>query len=383
MITRTGYKMTFIIISVLMYELLFWVALGLAWYSVSRFLPTLDFQHPQWWWILIALPIYSVLFIYALSRKNRAIKRMADLQLTPHLFQQISSVRILIKYLLTRTALALLVFAIIDPKIGSKLEEVKSKGIDIMIAVDVSKSMLAEDAPPNRLERAKYCISQLIGNLHGDRIGLVVFAGNAFVQMPITNDYDAARLFLSTLDTRSATVQGTAIGNAISLCLESFDKKSKAKKVIMIISDGENHEDNAIEAARIASENHDVTVHTIGIGSQDGTLIPTFSPEGMKTGFKKDENGTPVVTALNESMMRDIASAGKGTFTRVVNTSNGLSDIVKSIESMEKTEINKKQFSDYQHRFGWFLLPAILLLAMEQLLAARRGKWTSVLNFIE
>jgi Ca-activated chloride channel family protein len=243
--------------------------------------------------------------------------------------------------------------------------------------------MLAEDASPNRLERAKFSISQLISNLHGDRIGLVVFAGNAFVQMPITNDYEATRLFLSTIDTRSATKQGTAVGNAINLCLESFDTRSKANKVIMVITDGENHEDDAVNAARIAAENHQVVVHTIGIGTVEGTLIPLYSAEGYKTGFRKDQDGTPVVTALNELALRDIASAGGGTFTRVVNNSTGLTDILKKIESLEKTELNKKQFSDYQHRFGWFLLPAILLLAMEQVLAARKGKWSSAINFIE
>ena len=383
MTQRTRYKSGFLVASVLVYEMVFWTLLGALWYAVTRFLPTLDFHYPKFAWLLVLLPVYSLLFIRSVFRKNKAIRRMAETPLVPHIFGEISSVRLLIKFVLIRTALAFIFIALIDPKIGSKLEEVKSEGVDIMIALDVSNSMLAEDASPDRLDRAKYCISQLINHLHGDRIGLVVFAGNAFVQMPITNDYDAAKLFLSTIDTRSATQQGTAIGNAISLCLESFDPKSKAQKLIMVLTDGENHEDDAVEAAKIAYNNHQVIVHTIGIGSVEGTLIPTFSANGSKNGFRKNANGTPVVTALNEAMLRDIAEAGNGTFTRVVNTSTGLTDILKKIDSMDKTELSKKQFTDYQHRFAWFLIPGVLLLAVEQLLAARKGKWTSKLNFIE
>jgi len=238
--------------------------------------------------------------------------------------------------------------------------------------LDVSNSMLAEDIKPNRLERAKMAISNLIDRLQGDRIGIVVFAGNAYKQLPLTTDYSAAKLFLSAVDTKIIPTQGTAIGEAINMAVQSFDDKQH-NKAIVVITDGENHEDDAVGAAKNAVEKG-IKVFTIGMGLPEGSPIPLYDRNGNKLGFKKDRSGKTVITKLNEDMLRQIAAAGNGSYVRAGNASTGLSKVLDDINKIQKKEIETRQFTDYEDRFQIFLALALILMLVELLITNRKSK---------
>ncbi|MBL7942071.1 MAG: VWA domain-containing protein [Flavobacteriales bacterium] len=380
---RKKYQLWFAIALPVVTELLFWAALALVIYVVLPYMPTLEFQHREWWWMLLILPLVSLSFAVRVWRKNSTLSLLAEDALREKVVLDISTVRAALRYLAFRLALASFMIAALGPRFGSKLEEIQTKGIDLMIALDVSNSMLAEDVSPNRLSKAKMAIEKMLDRLRGDRIGLVAFAGNAFVQMPITSDYDATRLFLQNLDTRSASVQGTSIGNAIRLCIDSFDPKSPANKAIVVITDGEDHENDALEAARFASDEHQISVFTVGVGTPDGTLIPDINEEGQQTGFKTDASGRSVVSRLNEEALSEIAKAGNGSFSRMTTSIAPLESLVVNLTKIEKTELGKREFADYEYRYGLFVLLGIALLLAEQLIAEKKGTWTSYLNLIE
>jgi Ca-activated chloride channel family protein len=286
----------------------------------------------------------------------------------------------LLKFILLTIAFTLLVIGISGPQIGTKLEEVKRSGVDVIIALDVSNSMKAEDIRPNRLERAKQAISRLVDQLQGDRIGLIVFAGEAYVQLPITTDYGAAKLFLSTIDCDIVPSQGTAIGAAIDLAVSSFgsEDSNKHNRAIIVITDGENHEDDAVESAKKAGA-EGITVHTIGMGSADGAPIPVFSNKA-RVGFMQDENGHTVITKLDQTALQQIAEAGRGKFIRATNSDDGLAIIMKEINAMQKNEYKSKMFTDYADQFQYFIGFALLLLAIEFMISERRSRWIDDLN---
>lgn len=274
----------------------------------------------------------------------------------------------------------LLLFALANPQIGSKLEKVEREGVDLMIALDVSNSMLAEDIKPNRLEQAKRAITKLVDNLQGDRIGIVVFAGRAYTQLPITSDYSAAKLFINTIDTDVVPTQGTSIGQAINLCMEAFDS-NEHDRAIIIITDGEDHDDDPVSAAENAAKN-DVSVYTIGIGLPEGAPIPVYS-NGRQTGYKKDLSGKTVVTKLDEITLQKIAAAGKGVYVRANNTTTGLKDVFDRINKMEKQKYESRVFSDYEDRFQYFVALAIALLILEQFVSDKRSRWAGRFNIFE
>ena len=251
-----------------------------------------------------------------------------------------------------------------------------------MIAIALSNTMLAEDLQPNRLMRAKQSISKLIDRLDGDRIGLIVFAGDAYVQLPITTDYSAAKLFLSTINTSIVPTQGTAIGKAIELSIKSFDLNNDQNKAIIVITDGENHEDNAIEKAKEAQE-LGIFVHSIGMGSAEGGPIPIKNRYGSITSYQKDREGNTIITTLNEEMLKEIAQSGGGSYIRANSTQSGLNALFKEINKMEKKEIGSKVFTDYKDRFQWFIGLAIILLIIETLMKGRKNKWSSKINLFE
>jgi Ca-activated chloride channel family protein len=265
------------------------------------------------------------------------------------------------------------ILALANPQIGTKLEEVKREGVDIMIALDVSNSMTAEDIKPSRLESAKQEISRMIDKLQNDRIGMVVFAGDSYLQLPLTTDYPAARLLLSTIDVDIVPVPGTAIGSAIRLAKKSFAAGEQKHKVIVLITDGENHEDDAIAAAK---EAHDegVVIHTIGMGLPDGAPIPVYQNQNI-VGYKKDNEGATVVTKLDQQALVQIAEAGGGKFIRASNQQNELDAILREIESMEKKEFGAKIVTEYEDRFQYCLALALLLLLMEFFLSERVTPW--------
>lgn len=325
------------------------------------------------------IPVLLLLFLLSLAWKKKALKRFGQAPIIQPLFEKTSATKPITKFVLATIALSLLILAVCGPQLGSKLTEVKRKGIDIIICLDVSNSMNAEDLKPSRLERSKQAISKLIDNLQGDRIGLIVFAGQAYTQLPITTDYGAAKLFLSTINTDMIPTQGTAIGTAIDLAAESFgDSIKKHNAAIIVITDGENHEDDAIEVSKNAI-NKGITVHTIGMGSVQGGPIPIIN-NGMRVGFLQDENGQTVVTKLDENNLIQIASAGNGKFVRATSSDDGLGLIMNDIAKMDKKEFSSKLFTDYEDQFQWCVGAALLLLLIEFSITDRKTKWLQNIN---
>lgn len=329
-------------------------------------------------WILI--PLFFVLFWILLIRRKRNIKQLGDAQLVQTLMPSQSNFKLWIKFILLNLSYFFLVLGLANPQIGSKLEEVERKGVDLVIALDVSNSMLAEDIKPNRLERAKRAISQLIDRLEGDRIGIVVFAGKAYMQLPITSDYSAAKLFLSTIDTEIVPTQGTSIGQAIDLSLTAF-KDNKYEKAIVVITDGEDHDDNPVDASKNALE-LGIKVYAIGIGLPEGAPIPEFE-NGQAVGYKKDIKGKTVITKLDELTLQKIASAGGGIYVRANNTSAGLNQVFEEISKMEKQRYETKMFSDYEDRYQYFIALALFLLVLELLIFERKSRFAGKIKLFE
>ena len=319
------------------------------------------------------IPLF-LLMVYYRKWKGKAFKSFGEGLVKKGLIPFYSKSRENLKFLLIFLCITSMIIGISNPQIGTKMEEVKREGVDLMIALDLSNSMLAEDIKPNRLERARQAISRLIDKLEGDRIGLIVFAGDAYVQLPITTDYSAAKLFLSTVNTNIVPSQGTAIGKAIDLSIRSFDMENGQNKAIIIITDGENHEDDALEQAKLANEK-EVFVHTLGMGLSKGGPIPIYNKYGNNAGYRKDKEGNTIISKLNEQMLQEIASAGNGTYVRANNTQAGLSTLFSEINKMEKKEIGTMVFTDYKDRFQLFLSIALLLLFFDLILLSRKNKW--------
>ncbi len=338
----------------------------------------LKFERPEYLYALALVPVMLLVFLFVGYMRRQTLLQFASQEFLQTLIPLRSIGRNWIKISMLILAVASLVLAIANLQSGAKMEEVKREGIDIFIAIDVSNSMMAEDIAPNRLERSKQAVSRLIDKLEGDRIGIIVFAGKAFIQLPVTTDYAAARLFLSTVTTAVVPSQGTAIGEAIEIAMKSFDENQRNKAVV-IISDGEDHEENAIEVAKNASE-AGISVFTIGMGLADGAPIPLYNEYGKQTGFRKDRSGNTVVTKLNESMLQQIAQSGKGSYVRANNTRSGLETIFTEINKLEKSEIDSKMFTDYENRFQWFVAFALLFLLAELLTTSRKHQWESKIN---
>lgn len=331
------------------------------------------FEHTEVLYALLAIPALFLLFSWMLFWRKRAMKRFGEWMVIKRLVPDMSTNRIVFKFVILMTGYAFLVVGLANPQLGSKLIEGERKGIDLVIALDVSTSMLAKDIEPSRLERSKQAISRLIDQLGNDRIGIVVFAGQAYVQLPITTDYAAAKMFLSAINTNIVPVQGTAIGAAIELSAKSFDNETHSRAII-IITDGENHEDDPVKAAKTASD-QGIKIFTVGMGLPEGAPIPDYDAYNRQTGFKKDRQGNTVVTRLNEGMLQQIAAAGNGIYVRANNTQVGLNKIFDEISKLEKTEFESKIFSDYESRFHYFIALSLLFLILEILIFERKNKW--------
>ncbi len=340
----------------------------------------LRLEHIEYLYLLLLIPALALLFGLFLHWRKKVAKRFGDNELVERLSPQRSHVKLTLKFSVLMLALALLILCIANPQMGSKVSKAERKGIDLMICLDVSKSMDAEDIQPSRLQRSKQSIVRLLDKFKSDRIGIVIFAGDAYTQLPLTNDYAAARLFINTITTKDLQTQGTAIGSAISLAEEGFDpnQKGKKNKAIIVISDGENHEDDAIGAARQALSNG-IIVNTIGMGLPEGGPIPIYE-NGRLTAYKKDQNGQPVITKLNEKMLQDIAEAGGGTYVGANNTSAGVEAIFEKVSKLEKISYEAKDFSEYQTQYQYFLLAALILLIAEIFIFERKNKFFSNIN---
>jgi Ca-activated chloride channel family protein len=338
------------------------------------------FAHTEYLYLLILLPVLALMFAVIFSQRKKALKRFGNLDVISPLMPAISYSRPILKSILVLLALTSLVFGIARPQFGSKLREIKREGVEIVIALDVSNSMMAEDIQPNRLERAKQAIARLVDRLVNDKIGLIVFAGDAYTQIPVTTDYVSAKLFLNTISTEIVPKQGTAIGSAIELAMRSFTQQEETGKALIIITDGENHEDDAVEAAGQALEKG-ITVHTIGIGLPQGAPIPVMSG-GQKT-YRKDNKGQTVISKLDETMLRGIAAAGEGVYIRSTDTRVGLDKLFDEINKMEKQEMEAKIYSDYDERFQYVFGLSLFFLLLDFMVLDRKNRWLSKIKLFE
>tara|TARA_B100001142_G_scaffold263905_1_gene267337 strand:- start:491 stop:1522 length:1032 start_codon:yes stop_codon:yes gene_type:complete len=342
----------------------------------------LRYDNIEFLYLLALIPLLIIgIIMYSKWQKNSILK-FGDINLLNQLMQSHSIFRKKIKKTLFVLAITFLIVGLSNPQVGTKMEEVKREGVDLMIAIDLSYSMMAQDIKPNRLERAKQAISRLIDKLEGDRIGLVVFAGEAYVQLPITTDYSAAKLFLSTVNTSIIPTQGTKIGNAIDLCSKSFDKENAQSKAIIIITDGETHDEEAIESAKKAKE-EGIYIHTLGMGLTKGGPIPIYNKYGSTSEFRKDREGNVIITKLNESMLEEIALAGEGTYIRANNSKSGLSSLFEEINKMEKKEIGTMIFTNYKDRFQIFIGISLVLLILNLFFLERKNNIKSKINLFK
>ncbi|MDR1022527.1 MAG: VWA domain-containing protein [Prevotellaceae bacterium] len=324
---------------------------------------------PEYFILLLAIPLAALLYALHLRSRRRALSRFGNIQTLRQLMPGASVARGWTKLLLWSLAFLFLVLGICRPQLGARVKEVKRKGAEIIIALDVSNSMMAQDFTPNRLENAKRAIARLVDQLGSDRIGLIVFAGDAYIQLPITSDYVSAKLFLNAINTGIVPRQGTAIGKAIITAIRSFSLQSEKSRALIIISDGENHEDDPIEAAQLAVK-EGIKVYTIGIGSPQGSPIPL--KEG---GLMKDRQGNMVVTRLDEETLEKTAAAGNGIYVRATTSNIGLSDIVSDVRKLDKQELSSVIYEDFNEQYHYFFYVAIALLVLELLIIERKRSW--------
>ncbi len=322
------------------------------------------FAHPEYLNALYLMPILALALFFLINKRKKMLEKFANKKLHSVLLPDFSVWKIYFKSVLIILSLTLLILAAANPQIGTKLQEVKQTGIDVFICLDVSKSMLAQDIKPNRLERAKFQIANIINKLKGDRIGLIVFSGQAYVQFPLTTDYSAANLFLSAVDVNTVPQPGTAIASAIDMAVSSFDFKTPTEKAIILITDGEENQGDPVKSVSDAVEKN-IKVYTIGLGSPDGVPIPIQNSNGEVIGFKKDSNGQPVLTKLNEQILKEIANKGNGKYYRASNYEDQLDLIYKDLASLNKTEFGMKKVTDYEDRYYYLLIPALVLLMLE------------------
>ena len=325
------------------------------------------FAHPQYLWLLAALPAMVLLYAVAARSRRRRLARFGNPQTIAELMPDVSRGRMLLKFSIFAVALALAILAAARPQLGSRLREVKSSGVEMMLVVDVSNSMLAEDFAPNRLERTKYAINKLLDQLkQQERIGLIVFAGEPKVQLPITSDFRMAKAFARRISPDLVEEQGTAVGKALSLAMMSFSSGSERSRAIILITDGENHEGDATAAARRAAD-EGIRIYTIGIGTPEGAPIEIGGE------YVRDEEGTMVVSKLDEAMLEEIARITGGAYIRSSNRSVGLDEIVESIDRMEKSELEVLRFEEYDEQYQYLLAAAAALLFIEFFILSRRN----------
>ena len=318
-------------------------------------------------WLLLLVPLIPLLYGIAMHARRSRVARFGDPALVEELMPSRSASKGWVRIILFTLAFFFFVIGLARPQVGAKLSERQTRGAEIMICLDVSNSMLAEDYSPCRLERAKLAISRITERLQDDRIGLIIFAGTAFVQLPITTDYVSAKMFLSSIDPSSVPVQGTAIGEAISLAVKSFSAQSEKSRAVVVITDGENHEDDPVEAARSAAE-AGVKVYTIGVGSAQGQPIP------MNGDLLKDKDGNIVVTRLDEKTLREVARAGGGSYVHAGGEEFGLNPIIDDLRRMEDEAFQSVVFEEYDEQYMYFFGIALLLLVIEMLIGERRSR---------
>ena len=329
----------------------------------------LRFEDPTFLWLLWLIPVLILVRLVGWRRRKAKLKRLGDPELLKQLMPDISKYRPTVKFVLMLAALALVIVMVARPQMGSKISHDKRNGIETMICLDISNSMLAEDVAPSRLDKSKMLIENLVDNFSNDKIGLIVFAGDAFVQLPITSDYVSAKMFLQNITPGLIQTQGTNIGDAISLATKSFTQQDNVGRAIIVITDGENHEDDAVKAAAAAAEKG-IHVNIVGMGDPKGSPIPV---DGSNN-YMKDKDGNVVITKLNEEMCQEIAAAGHGTYVRADNTNSALRALQKEIDKMNKSELDSKVYSEYDERFQTFAWIALILLLVDFMTLDRKNR---------
>ncbi len=336
-----------------------------------------DFARWENEWVLYLIT-FSLLFIaiYCVNRliQKKQLSQFKSEETIRNLLPNLSKNRSIIRFISWTMGFALIIFSGANLQFGNKKEEVQRAGIDLMLCLDVSKSMLAEDLKPNRLSRAKLAINKIINSLGSDRIGVIVFAGDAFLQLPLTNDHSAAELFIQSIKPGIIPVPGTNIARALELAEKSFPESYPTNKAIVVITDGEEHDGLAIEIAENLEEK-EIKVFTIGLGSSKGSTIPNFNKKGTRVGVKKDRNGGTIITRLNEPALIAIAESGGGTYVRGSNQSLGLRSMLTKIGEIEKTEYDAKEYTSYSSRYQWFLVLGIIFIFLDLMILKRKGKW--------
>ena len=336
-------------------------------------------EEKVWFWALSAIPVLVLLYLLLLYWKKRTQKRFSNSEALKKLSPNSSWFKSILKLCIWCLIIACVALALVNPKIGTKLETVKREGVDVVFAVDVSKSMLAEDVAPNRMDKAKQLVTQIINSLASDRIGIIAYAGKAFPQLPITTDYAAAKMFLQSMNTDMLSSQGTAINEAINLAKTYYDDDEQTNRVLIIISDGEDHSEQAAEVAKEAEE-EGIRILTIGVGSTKGAPIPIKDIQGRVLNYKKDQNGETVITKLDEETLKSIAEQANGVYINGQVTSEVVEQIKNVLDNMEKTEFEAKEFADFKSQFQWFLGFAIILLFLDIFLLERKTEWLKRLN---
>ncbi len=325
----------------------------------------LIFANPQYLYLLFLIPIFYICLYVYIRRRKKVLEQFADSALMDRLMPHYSTAKLYLRLVLYSFAFVFLVLSLSRPQMGAKIKQKKSKGAEVMIVLDVSNSMLAEDYSPNRLERGKLAISKLVDKLHNDRIGLIIFAGSPFVQLPITTDYVSAKFFLNNISTNSIANQGTNIEDALSLAMKSFTQESENSRAIILITDGENHTGDPVKLAEIAKEKG-IRIYTIGVGSKEGKAILSNGE------YIRDEAGDIVVSKLDETVLIDIAKASGGAYVQATNENFGLSPIIDQIRSMEEKDFYSVSFEEYDEQYMSFLIFALMFFVVELLVGKRK-----------
>lgn len=323
-------------------------------------------QNPEYLWLLLVVLVLTIIYILSELVRHKRLKRIGDQRLVKMLMPQAKPFRRAVKFVFICLALVNIIIALARPQFGTKLSEVKQNGVEIITVIDVSNSMLAQDLKPNRLKNAKMFVERLIAKLNGNKLGMVIFAGDAFVQMPITTDVRSARLYLSTINTGDIPVQGTNIAKALELSARSFSSDEEASKVIILMTDGENHEEDAVEMAKLLKE-QGIVVMSVGFGSPQGVPIQT------KNGYFKDKNGNTVTTKLNEKTLIEIANATGGLYVRATNNSTSSDAILKELDKLQESETTKQVYSEFDEKYQYFIFLALFFFCLDLILLEKKN----------
>lgn len=337
-----------------------------------------ELEEKGYFYLLLVIPVLTVLFLYILYWKKKKQREFGDLELIQKLSPEKSVFKTVLKFIFFLLGISFLIIGLVNPKIGTKLETVKREGIDIIFAIDVSKSMLAEDVAPNRLEKSKQVVSQIINQLANDRIGIIAYSGSAFPVLPITTDYGVAKMFLQSMNPGIVSSQGTSIDEAINLASTFIDKKDKTNKLLIILSDGEDHSDNAENAAEEAKK-LGIKIITIGIGTEKGGPIP-LKRNGVVESFQRDRNNEVVITKRNSEVLKAIAKATNGGYADGNSTKTVLDYIKNALDNIEKTEFESTQMTNFKSQFQWFLAFGFCILFIDLFLMEKKTKWVKKMN---